>query len=117
MRMLFGRTRRQSWSGLRRSVFLHFGPGEGAVVRGIGFPFVIAVVASLSMFCVLAQNQAVQRSGSNQQQRLLVLQGGLLIDGTGRAPLKNPVVILSGGKIQSIAAMGSIAIPPGATVI
>ena len=51
------------------------------------------------------------------QQRTLVLRGGLLIDGTGGAPLSNPVVVISGGKIQSVGQEGSVSVPANATLI
>lgn len=47
----------------------------------------------------------------------LVLRGGLVIDGTGGAPLPNSVIEISGGKIQRIGPEGSVQIPTGARVI
>src|ERR1051325_6403925 len=51
------------------------------------------------------------------QQRTLVLRGGVLIDGTGSVPLNNPVVVISGGKIQSVGQEGTASVPANATVI
>jgi imidazolonepropionase-like amidohydrolase len=47
----------------------------------------------------------------------LVLRGGLLIDGTGAAPVANSVVVITDGKIQSVGREGSVTIPANATVI
>jgi imidazolonepropionase-like amidohydrolase len=61
----------------------------------------------------LAQNRPAQAG----QQKPLVLKGGLLIDGAGGAPLKDAVIVLSGGRIQSIGPQASAKIPADATVI
>src|ERR1700728_3351612 len=53
----------------------------------------------------------------NQQTKTLALRGALLIDGTGRPPVANSVVLISNGKIQSAGAEGSVTIPGDATVI
>src|ERR1043165_7635451 len=50
-------------------------------------------------------------------QKPLVLRGGLLIDGKGGVPLDNAVVVISGGKIQSVGREGSVTIPAEATVM
>lgn len=52
-----------------------------------------------------------------QQQRPLVLRGGLLIDGTGKVPLRDPVVVIVGGKIRRVGPEGSVSVPADATVI
>ncbi|MBF8305739.1 MAG: hypothetical protein HW398_927, partial [Acidobacteria bacterium] len=56
-------------------------------------------------------------SARAQQQKPLVLRGGLLIDGTGKAPLRDSVVVIVDGKIQSVGAEGSVSLPADATVI
>ena len=52
-----------------------------------------------------------------QSTDALVLQGGLLIDGTGGATLQNPVVVIQAGKILRVGRKGQVAFPSGATVI
>jgi imidazolonepropionase-like amidohydrolase len=47
----------------------------------------------------------------------LVLQGGTLIDGTGKAPVNNAVVVIQGNRIQAVGAAGQVAVPPNARVI
>ena len=46
-----------------------------------------------------------------------VLQGGTLIDGTGKAPVNNAVVVIQGNRIQAVGAAGQVTVPPGARVI
>jgi hypothetical protein len=53
----------------------------------------------------------------NQPAKTLALRGGLLIDGTGRPPVANSVVLISNGKFQAAGAEGSVTVPAGATVI
>src|SRR4051812_15341925 len=52
-----------------------------------------------------------------QGNNILVLRGGTLIDGTGRAPIQDAVVVLQNGRVQSVGAAGSTTVPSGATVI
>jgi hypothetical protein len=47
----------------------------------------------------------------------LVVQGGRLIDGTGRPPVDNSVVVIESGRFQAVGRSGEVAIPPGAQVI
>ncbi|MSO21390.1 MAG: hypothetical protein EXQ56_13210 [Acidobacteria bacterium] len=51
-----------------------------------------------------------------QAQQALVLEGARLIDGTGRAPVEDSVVVISAGKILAAGARGAVSIPQGATV-
>lgn len=60
---------------------------------------------------------SLAQPGVGQKSGTLVLRGGLLIDGTGRTPVANSVVVMSAGKIQAAGAAGLVTIPAGATVI
>jgi hypothetical protein len=51
------------------------------------------------------------------QTRPVVIQGGTLIDGTGRPPLADAVVVFQDGRIRDVGERGKIAIPQGAEVI
>src|SRR5262245_45410556 len=75
---------------------------------------IVVLVAIWGTVLAPAQNQSAQRPASGQK---LALRGGLLIDGTGAAPINNAVVVVSDGKIQSVGPAGSVAIPPDAMVI
>lgn len=46
-----------------------------------------------------------------------VLKGGVLIDGTGKTPLENAVVVIKGSKIISIGEEGDVEIPSDANII
>ena len=47
----------------------------------------------------------------------LVIRGGTLIDGTGRPPIENSVIVIEGDRFKAIGRGGEVAIPPDAQVI
>ena len=51
------------------------------------------------------------------QPRPVAVVGGLLIDGTGRPPVEDAVVVFSGGRIQEVGKRGEVTVPRGAQVI
>jgi imidazolonepropionase-like amidohydrolase len=65
----------------------------------------------------LAIAVVVAVAGAQSQQRILVLEGGLLIDGTGKPPIPDAVVVVEGTRIKSIGTRGQISYPPQAQVI
>ena len=50
-------------------------------------------------------------------EKTLVVQGGKLIDGTGRTPIENSVIVIQGGRFQAVGSRGEVSIPAGAEVI
>lgn len=46
-----------------------------------------------------------------------VITGGTLIDGTGKAPLKNAVVVIEANKFKAVGESGKVAVPAGARII
>ena len=50
-------------------------------------------------------------------EKVLVLQGGRLIDGTGRSPIDNSVIVIEAGRFKAIGRGGEIPVPVGAQVI
>ncbi|MBI2534765.1 MAG: amidohydrolase family protein [Deltaproteobacteria bacterium] len=50
-------------------------------------------------------------------EKALVLQGGKLIDGTGRPPVENAVIVIQNGRFQAVGRDGEVAIPADAQVI
>jgi len=48
---------------------------------------------------------------------VVVLQGARLIDGTGKAPLENAVVVVDGGRIAAVGTAGKVKVPQGARVV
>ena len=51
------------------------------------------------------------------QERMLVLEGGTLIDGTGRAPVGDAVVLVQGTRITAVGTRGQLTYPANATVV
>ena len=49
--------------------------------------------------------------------KVLVVQGGTLIDGTGRPPVENALVIIEGGRFKAVGKHGQVAVPEEAEVI
>lgn len=47
----------------------------------------------------------------------LALVGGLVVDGTGRAPIENGVVLVKGNRIAAVGRRGELSIPADAEVI
>src|SRR5882672_10929811 len=47
----------------------------------------------------------------------LVVRGGVLIDGTGAAPVENAAVVIRGGRIVQVGKAGAVTVPSGARVI
>ena len=56
-------------------------------------------------------------SGAAAQQRVLVLEGGTLIDGTGRAPIPDAVVVVEGSRIKAVGRRGQVPVPANGNVI
>src|SRR6266545_4384673 len=50
-------------------------------------------------------------------ERILVVQGGKLIDGTGRPPIENSVIVIEAGRFQAVGSRGAVSIPADAQVI
>jgi len=50
-------------------------------------------------------------------EKTVVVQGGKLIDGTGRAPVDNSIIVIQAGRIQMVGAAGEVAIPEGADIV
>ena len=51
------------------------------------------------------------------QTRPVAIVGGMLIDGTGRPPVEDAVVVFSGGRIQEVGKRAEVTVPRGAQVI
>jgi hypothetical protein len=51
------------------------------------------------------------------QRTTLVLQGGTLIDATGRPPIEDAVIVVEGERIKAVGKRGDVAVPGGARVI
>ncbi len=51
------------------------------------------------------------------QSRPVVIQGGTLIDGTGRPPINDAVIVFQDGRIREAGKRGEVSVPQGAEVI
>src|SRR5687768_1399371 len=67
--------------------------------------------------CQLQEPVLTRTSREIMAENPLVVQGGNLIDGTGRAPIENSAILIQGGRFQAVGRSGQLAIPPGAQVI
>ena len=53
----------------------------------------------------------------SSKAKALVIKGGLLIDGNGGPPIKNPLIVLEGKTIKQVGSQGKIAEPRGAEIV
>jgi predicted amidohydrolase YtcJ len=51
------------------------------------------------------------------QSQALVLEGGTLIDGTGRNPISDAVVVIEGSRIQAVRTRGRVSYPRNARIV
>ena len=58
-----------------------------------------------------------EQSNGASDAVILVLAGGMLIDGTGRSPLPEAVVTIKGNRIESVLSQKTASVPPGAQVV
>src|ERR1700754_2664242 len=50
-------------------------------------------------------------------EKILVVQDGKLIDGTGRAPVENSIIVIQAGRFQTVGRSAEVSIPADAEVI
>jgi hypothetical protein len=50
-------------------------------------------------------------------EKVLVVQGGKLIDGTGRPPIENSVIVIQSGRFQAVGMKGQVTVPAGSEVV
>src|SRR5215467_7740855 len=60
---------------------------------------------------------AVSFIATGAQAQTIVVRGGTLIDGTGRAPVENSVIVIENGRFRAVGRDGEVAIPSGAQVV
>jgi hypothetical protein len=71
----------------------------------------------LLFFILVCLSVALAATDAAAQQSALVIQGGTLIDGTGRPPLESAVILVEGERIKAIGKRGEVATPRGARII
>src|ERR1041384_4350345 len=50
-------------------------------------------------------------------EKMLVLKGGKLIDGSGRQPIEDSLIVIQGNRFHTVGRSGAVSIPAGAEVI
>ena len=50
-------------------------------------------------------------------EKALVVRGGTLIDGTGRPPLEDSIIVIQAGRIRAVGVSGNVGVPEGAAII
>ena len=60
---------------------------------------------------------AVQAPAQTNQQNVLVIEGGTLIDGNGGAPVRDALIIIRGNQIETVSRKGQAQYPAGARVL
>ena len=73
------------------------------------FPKQIALLAAILLLTFCA--------GQDEQTRPIVILGGTLIDGTGRAPLRDAAIVIQDGRFQQVGKRSEVSIPQGAEII
>src|SRR5262249_49766471 len=66
---------------------------------------------------VVVAGLCLARLGPAAQGRTLVLEGGTLIDGAGRDPTTDALVVVEGTRIKAVGRRSQVTYPPGAAVI
>src|SRR5438309_6452877 len=56
------------------------------------------------------------RAGAQTKPKPIVLKGARLIDGTGRAPIENSVIVIEGSQIVAAGKSGAVSVPKDAAV-
>jgi Amidohydrolase family len=70
-------------------------------------------VISLAVALLLSLNGAARA----QPTSVLAVTGGTLIDGTGRAPIENAVIVITNGRFAAVGRAGEVAVPQGAQIV
>lgn len=73
-------------------------------MRNLPLPARLLALAALLVLLPLSPPLAAQQAG-------IALVGGTLIDGTGKAPVRNSVILIKGDRIEQVGTLGRVAIP------
>src|SRR5205823_13688224 len=67
--------------------------------------------------CLRAMMCAAAGAAFAQADQVVVLEGARLIDGTGKAPRENSVIVVQGDRITAVGTLGKVKVPKGARVV
>src|SRR6476660_2006684 len=56
-------------------------------------------------------------SEEKMAEKAIVVRGGTLIDGTGRPPLEDSIIVIQAGRIRTVGVTGNVGVPEGAAII
>src|SRR4029077_11970911 len=68
------------------------------------------------LMAFLVSSRAGAQTPNQTKPRQVVLKGARLIDGTGRAPIENSVLVIEGSQIVAAGKSGAVSIPKDAAV-
>ena len=74
-------------------------------------------VAEFRRRALLAAFTLLLSAAVQAQTRPIVIQGGTLIDGTGRPPISDAVIVFQDGRIREVGRRGEVSVPSNAEVI
>ncbi len=83
--------------------------------RKIYLSSVLVVIGLLTSTSAIARKGGID--GDTEAEVTLALVGGHLIDGSGRFPVEDAVVLISGTRIQQVGRRDRLAVPTSATVV
>jgi Amidohydrolase family len=71
----------------------------------------------LCLFLILFAIELFPAPSAGQTTEPVVIQGGTLIDATGRPPIDDAVIVVEGDRIKAVGKRGQVAVPRGARLI
>jgi Amidohydrolase family len=71
----------------------------------------------LCLFLILFAIELLPAPSAGQTTGPVVIQGGTLIDATGRPPIDDAVIVVEGDRIKAVGKRGQVAVPRGARLI
>ena len=84
---------------------------DGMLPFSRGWPFVFYITWIKIVGWVILMPE------KGEAEKVRVLRNGVLIDGTGKAPIKDAVVVIKGNKIEAVGETGDVKVPGSAEVI
>jgi len=103
------------WRGV--SDIAAWGHNDAAVIGGLTGRKSLHMVRNIKTGFATACLVAALAPGLPASAQTLVIQGGTLIDGTGRPPIENSVIVIEGDRFKAVGRSGEVAIAAGAQVV
>ncbi len=79
--------------------------------------FLIFFIASFCFYFLSLPLAGAALNPQAQQPQQIVIQGGTLIDGTAKEPIKDAVIIIEGNKIKTVSTKGKASYPKDTEII